>query len=142
MKPRFKLQLLASRRSDCGQILGVALICAIVSFSAGCSKPKSPASSAPTPPTTNATQSTPISQSPSVNSSAASTDATSAAPDLRPLNRALLEWRMQNRRVPANFQEFAASANIKIPPPPPGKKYIINSSGLISLVDRSPNGSQ
>ena len=42
---------------------------------------------------------------------------------------------MQNRRVPANFEEFAASANIQIPPPPAGKKYVINSHGLISLVN-------
>jgi hypothetical protein len=42
---------------------------------------------------------------------------------------------MQNHRVPANFAEFAASAGIQIPPPPAGKKYILNSHGLISLVN-------
>jgi hypothetical protein len=56
-------------------------------------------------------------------------------PNLQPLNQALLGWRLQNRRVPASFEEFAASAGIQIPPPPPGKKYILNSHGLISLVN-------
>jgi len=56
-------------------------------------------------------------------------------PNLQPLNQALLAWRIQNRRVPASFAEFAASAGINIPAPPPGKKYIINSHGLISLVN-------
>ncbi len=56
-------------------------------------------------------------------------------PDLRPLNRALMQWVTQNHRAAANFEEFAASANIQIPPPPPGKKYVINSHGLINLVN-------
>ena len=41
----------------------------------------------------------------------------------------------QHQRAPANFDEFAASADIKIPPPPAGKKYVINSHGLINLVN-------
>ena len=57
-------------------------------------------------------------------------------PDLRPLNHALLIWIVHNRRHPAGFEEFAANAGIQIPPPPPGKKYIIDSRGLISLVNR------
>lgn len=63
-------------------------------------------------------------------------NATNAVPDLRPLNQALIGWIIQNRRHPASFEEFAASANIQIPPPPPGKKYVLNGHGLISLVNR------
>lgn len=59
-----------------------------------------------------------------------------ATPDLRPLNRALMGWVYQHGRRPANFEEFAASAKVQIPKPPPGKKYIINNRGLISLVNR------
>jgi hypothetical protein len=54
---------------------------------------------------------------------------------LQPLNQALMGWVLQHQRGPTNFDEFAASTDIKIPPPPPGKKYVINSRGLISLVN-------
>jgi len=57
-------------------------------------------------------------------------------PDLRELNGALFDWVVQHQRRPANFEEFAASAGIQIPPPPPGKKYALNSRGLVSLVNR------
>jgi hypothetical protein len=114
-------------------------ICATALF-AGCSKPAQ--TSAPTP-ENNAAQ--PAAESPSaqptpVDSSPAPSPApaaitNSAGPDLVPLNQALLDWRLQNHRVPANFEEFAASPGITIPPPPAGKKYVINSRGLISLVN-------
>lgn len=45
-------------------------------------------------------------------------------------------WVYQHGRRPANFEEFAASAKVQIPKPPPGKKYTINHRGLISLVNR------
>jgi hypothetical protein len=110
-------------------------ICATALF-AGCSKPAQ--TSAPMPETNAAqsaaespsTQPTPVASTPAP---AAITN--SAEPDLVALNQALLGWRLDNHRVPANFEEFAASANITIPPPPPGKKYVINSRGLISLVN-------
>ncbi len=55
-------------------------------------------------------------------------------PDLAVLNRSLLRWVMGNRRSPANFADFAATAGVPIPPPPSGKKYIINKSMHIQLV--------
>lgn len=114
-------------------------ICATALF-AGCSKPAETA--APVPDTNAAqsaadsasTQPTPVASSPAPNP-APSAVTTNAGPDLVALNQALLGWRMQNRRVPSSFAEFAASANVTIPPPPAGKKYIINSHGLISLVN-------
>jgi hypothetical protein len=57
------------------------------------------------------------------------------AAQLQPLNQAIMGWVMQHQRAPTNFDEFAASTDIKIPPPPPGKKYVINSHGLINLVN-------
>jgi hypothetical protein len=43
---------------------------------------------------------------------------------------------MQHGHTPKNFEEFAASANVPIPPPPPGKKYVIDSLMHVSLTDR------
>ena len=62
--------------------------------------------------------------------------AANAAPDLGQMQRALGMWLVRNRRVPANFDDFAATAGVPIPPPPPGKKYIITKRMQIQLVDR------
>jgi len=62
--------------------------------------------------------------------------APNAAPDLTALNQALRGWLMRNRRVPANFEEFAATAGVTIPPPPAGKKYAITKRMEVVLVDR------
>jgi hypothetical protein len=114
----------AARPSWRWQILCAGLVCANALLVAGCSKQsQSSTSSASTPQGANASQSTPAAT------------VTNGQPDLRPINRALMQWVMQNHRAPANFEEFAASAGISIPPPPPGKKYVINSHGLINLVN-------
>lgn len=120
-----------------GQILCAGLICATALVVAGCGKQsQSPAPSASTPQDVNASQPAAATPTPAASSEPApAATTTNALPDLRPLNSALIDWRMQNRRVPSSFAEFAASANINIPPPPPGKKYVINSHGLISLVE-------
>ena len=57
-------------------------------------------------------------------------------PDLPEMNRDLIRWVMGHRRTPATFEEFAATAGVTIPPPPPGKKYMINRKDMhIVLVD-------
>jgi hypothetical protein len=56
-------------------------------------------------------------------------------PDLHQLDQAMLRWIVGNRRSPSSFQEFAASAGVAIPPPPPGKKYAIEPSMHIILVN-------
>jgi hypothetical protein len=61
---------------------------------------------------------------------------TNAAPDLVELRRALARWLVRNRRPPANFEDFAATAGVVIPPPPAGKKYVITKRMEILLVDR------
>ena len=122
----------------------IALALAIPLLATGCSKksdtstsnmasPSASDSTATAPATPAPDSATPAPAGGSQPASAAS--ATNAMPNLQPLNQALIGWRLQNRRVPASFAEFAASAGINIPPPPPGKKYIINSHGLISLVN-------
>jgi hypothetical protein len=57
-------------------------------------------------------------------------------PDLAGLDRAMVRWLVGRRRPPANFEEFAATAGVAIPPPPPGKKYMIRKDMHIVLVDR------
>ena len=141
MKMNSNLHWETARPSKRWQILCAGLVCANALLVAGCSKQsQSQAPSASTPPDANASQSAPpatVSTPPDVNASQSvpAATVTNGQPDLRPLNQALLGWVIQNRRRPANFEEFAASANIQIPPPPPGKKYVINSHGLINLVN-------
>ena len=116
----------------------VALALALPLFCGSCSKKSdSLAGSAPAPtPVPESTTAAPTAAPTTVASTFAPATATNATPDLRPLNHALLIWIVHNRRHPASFEEFAANAGIQIPPPPPGKKYIIDSSGLISPVNR------
>jgi hypothetical protein len=129
---------LAGRPSSGGGLLYVLLVCTTAALAAGCSKKDESSAAAPLPPPqTNAASSAPAMPPAVANSqSGPAASATNAMPDLRPLNQALIAWIIQNRRHPATFEEFAASANIQIPPPPPGEKYVLNSRGLISLVNR------
>ncbi len=65
----------------------------------------------------------------------AATVSANANPDavVQQLNRELLRWMVQNRRAPASFEEFVASAKLTVPPPPSGKKYVIGSDKKIVL---------
>lgn len=59
-----------------------------------------------------------------------------AQPDLPELNRSLLRWMMGHRHRPKDFEEFAATAGVTIPPPPAGKKYLLGKDLHIVLVNR------
>ena len=127
----------AARGTRVGQILGAGLVCAAALLAAGCGRQaQSPTSSAPAPQDTSASQPAPATPTTVANSEPAPVaTATNAAPDLRELNGEMLSWIMDHHRRPASFEDFAATANIKIPPPPPGKKYILNGRGLITLAN-------
>ena len=115
-------------------LLAASVALALPLLCGSCSKKNDTvARSAPAP--TPASEST-TAAPPTVASTFVPATATNAMPDLRPLNHALLIWIVHNRRHPSSFEEFAANAGIQIPPPPPDKKYIIDSRGLISLVNR------
>jgi hypothetical protein len=89
----------------------------------GCSKAKTQAPAAETPaPTATVNQATNV----TANGQA----------DMGEINRAMLRWIVGHKRVPANFEEFAASPGVTIPPPPPGKKYIVAKSMHVELVDK------
>lgn len=128
---------LTDSQSRLVQILCVAGATALF---AGCSKSAhNAAASTPIPQTNASLPATESQPAQTVRANSASTPATTAkhaAPDLRPLNQALMGWVYQHGRRPADFKEFAASAGVKIPPPPSGKKYVINGRGLISLVNQ------
>ena len=116
---------------------GLVLVAGLLTV-AGCSKAKSPPLQTSTSlPETNP----PVAMNPH----ATSTPATKAAeplatptgePDMPALNRALLRWVLANRRPPANFADFSATAGVPIPPPPAGKKYVIAKDMHIVLVNQ------
>ena len=56
--------------------------------------------------------------------------------DLHALNRCLVRWLIANKRRPKDFEDFAATAGVTIPPPPSGKKYVIGKDMHIALVNR------
>jgi hypothetical protein len=56
--------------------------------------------------------------------------------DMKELNRCLLRWLMANKRRPKDFEDFAATAGVPIPPPPAGKQYVIGKDMRIVLEDR------
>ena len=60
------------------------------------------------------------------------------APTGEPVNldRELRKWIVRNRRPPKNFEDFAATAGVEIPPPPPGKKYVVDKTMHIVLANR------
>ena len=121
-----------------GYVFCVLLVCATAMLALGCKRNKQGSEiPAPPPPATqtDASPAAPSTQSAAGSSPAAAGD-TNALPDLRPLNQALIGWILSNKRHPASFEEFAGSTDIQIPPLPPGKKYILNGRGLISIVNR------
>ena len=64
--------------------------------------------------------------------------ATAQEPNAEPLdlNRELRKWILRNRRPPKNFEDFATTSGIEIPPPPDGKRYVIDKTMHVILVKR------
>ena len=58
----------------------------------------------------------------------ASTDAV-----LQQMNRELLRWIVAHRRKPTSYEEFISSAQLTVPPPPAGKRYVLGSNMKIVL---------
>jgi hypothetical protein len=118
--------------------LGMAVLVVVTLLAAGCRKAKPPAVQAADEQNTNpaAPAQVPVSQQPAPASPVAVAAQPAAGPDLRELDRGLIRWIVSNRRRPGNFEEFAATANITIPPPPAGKKYVFDHTMHIQLVDR------
>ena len=52
------------------------------------------------------------------------------------LDREVRKWILRNQRPPKDFEDFAATAGIEVPPPPPGKKYVIDKTMHVVLAKR------
>jgi hypothetical protein len=124
-----------SSRTSCLVFAVFVLVCA------GCKKPATTAAS--TPENVNNQSRTDQAPAPAPVPTAATEQTTAAPlvtptgdPDLGAINRALLRWVLGNRRTPQNFEDFAATAGVTIPPPPAGKKYLIAKNMHILLVNQ------
>jgi hypothetical protein len=141
MKKKFGLFRFNKSSSSGGrEALAVIQVLAVFICVAGCSKSKPPETQAAVVQDTNlanqvAEEHAPVNQPPAPVAPDAVTAPATGAPDLRELDRGLIRWIVGNRRPPKNFADFAATAGVPIPPPPPGKKYIIDKTMHIQLVD-------
>jgi len=124
------------RREFIRRSLGLFLILTALTAVEGCSQKDASTAPAPAP----VTSAPPIAASPAPPVEHVQPTAQPAAannqPDLPELNRTLIRWIVRNKRVPANFQEFAATAGVAIPPPPAGQQYVIGADKHIRLVNQ------
>lgn len=120
-----------------------ALVTALSCLLIGCGKKQAP-------------QATAVSPAGSQDQSQNSNGQTAAAPDLshavppqlaapsgadlqarniHQMERVLVGWIISTHHRPNSFEEFVAATRIQVPPPPPGKKYVIAKNMHIILVD-------
>jgi len=127
----------------------LALVLGAVIFATGCGKKENAAPAtttvptpAPTPqdttqPTTENTTPVPNQPGPPRADPAAAAKLDVSVPVLVQLNRAILRYRMQSNHNPGSVEEASAVTGIQLPPPPSGKKYILNRKGFVVLTDNS-----
>ena len=118
--------------------VGLMLLASLLIFT-GCGKSKKSAAEAPAPSPESVRQAAadhmPV-PSPAPPAQPAVIAAPNGEPDLVELDRSLLRWVLSNRRRPASFEDFAATAGVVIPPAPAGKKYVIAKDMHIQLVKK------
>jgi len=56
--------------------------------------------------------------------------------DLRALNHAYIGWIVQTHQRVTSFEQFVSISGIKVPPPPAGKKYVIDHAGFIAIQNQ------
>jgi hypothetical protein len=119
-------------------ILGMVLVLA----GGGCGKKAVPLATV-TPPVDAASQpASPAPQPAQANMAAQASESASALAqpggqvDMAELQRWVVRWVVAHHHKPASFEEFAASAGVTIPPPPVGKKYILQKDLHVVLANR------
>jgi hypothetical protein len=121
--------------------IGIALLLASTLFVSGCSRKSgemgnsqanaqtnqvvetAPPVGAPVPPAQSAPETTSIVQA-------------DGQANMAELDRVARTWMLRNHRRPTSWEDFAANAGVQIPPPPPGKKYVVSRDMRVTLMDR------
>jgi hypothetical protein len=116
-------------------LTGALMLAAFFCFN-GCSKAKPPTAQttppvADTNPAAAVMPGAPVSTPPPVEI-AANPD---GSVDLKALNHAYIGWIVQTRRAPKSFEDYVSMSGAKVPPPPPGKKYVIDRNGFINFAN-------
>jgi hypothetical protein len=109
--------------------LGAVVMLASMLFINGCSRKSGDMSSSPVYAQTNQASGQSGSGAPSIVQP-------DGQPDMAALDRAARFWMFQNHRRPISWDDFAAHASVQIPPPPPGKKYVLSKDMRVTLVNR------
>ena len=117
--------------------LGLAVMLAAL-LATGCSKSKPVPVEVSTPPTTvEATNPAPaIMAAAPVPTQVVIPASPDGTPDLKAINQIYIRWIVQNRIRPKNLDEFIALSGVRFPPPPAGKKYVIDKNGFINFANQ------
>jgi hypothetical protein len=114
---------------------GGALILTAAMFFSGCAKSKPPVAETPPP----VADTNPPAAMPHAPEYVAAPVAIAASPnggaDLKQLNHAYIGWVIQTGRHAKTFEEFVAASGMSVPPPPAGKKYVIDRNGFINVAN-------
>jgi hypothetical protein len=113
------------------------ILTATLSFT-GCSKKPSTAEAPAPQPALDTNQTTAAAPAAAVAPEAPAAIAASpnGGADLTALNHAYVGWIMQNNRRAKSFEEYVAASGISVPPPPVGKKYVIDKIGFINYANK------
>lgn len=116
--------------------LGLATACVAITVAGGCGKKTEapappPAAAAPAPAAPQAGP--PVDLRPAQPKTLAVAEGASTDAVLQQMNRELMRWIVGHRRAPKSFEEFVANAQLTVPPPPPGKKYVLGRDMKIVL---------
>jgi hypothetical protein len=132
---RFNIQLLGPPRA--GFLLGIILLLGLLAAGCGQSKPVPvEASASPTVEATNPAPAATIMAAAPVPTQVVIPPSPDGTPDLKTINQAYIRWIVQNRQRPKNFEDFVALSGARLPPPPAGKKYVIDQNGFINFANQ------
>jgi hypothetical protein len=117
-------------------LVGTMILTVLLGFTA-CKKSNPPTAQTPPPvadtnPATTSMPQAPVSTPPPVEVPANP----DGSVDLKALNHAYINWIVQTRQAPKSFEDYVSKSGVKVPLPPPGKKYVIDHNGFINLANK------